>query len=85
LERNAPVFAKDEAFGGTPLGWALYGWGERPPGAQHDHYYAVAALLVKAGATVDPAWLADPDRGMPLAEKVRADPRMRAALEDRPT
>jgi hypothetical protein len=28
LQRKAPVDIKDERFGGTPLGWALYGWQE---------------------------------------------------------
>jgi hypothetical protein len=80
LERKAPVDLKDKSFGGTPLGWALYGWGEPAPEGQRANYYDVVELLVAAGATVDPEWLADPDREMPLVEKVRADPRMLAAL-----
>lgn len=79
LEHKAPVDVKEESLGGTPLGWALYAWGEaaREGGA----YYEVVALLVAAGAKVDhPEWLADPDRGMPLVEMARADPRMLAAL-----
>jgi len=80
LERKAPVDVKDESFGGTALGWALYGWGEPAPEGNRGNYYDVVALLVAAGATVDPKWLADPDREMPLVEKVRADPRMLAAL-----
>jgi hypothetical protein len=80
LERKAPVNVKDESFGGTPLGWALYGWGEALPVAKGEHYYEVVALLVAAGATVEREWLDDPDREMPLVEKVQADPRMLAAL-----
>lgn len=80
LERKAPVDGKDESFGGTPLAWALYGWGEPAPEGKRGNYYDVVALLVAAGAAVDPEWLADPDREMPLVEKVRADPRMLAAL-----
>ena len=72
LERKAPVDIKDERFGGTPLGWALYGWGNPSPGVARDGYDEVVALLVAAGATVDPEWLSD--------EKVCADPRMFAAL-----
>jgi len=72
LERRAPVDVKDERFGGTPLGWALYGWGNPPPGAERDRYDEVVALLVAAGATVEAEWLAD--------EKVGADPKMLAAL-----
>ena len=80
LERQASVDVKDKSFGGTPLGWALYGWSEPAPEGQHGNYYDVVALLVAAGAFVDPKWLADPDREMPLAAKVHADPRMSSAL-----
>ncbi|MCU1259933.1 MAG: ankyrin repeat protein [Bryobacterales bacterium] len=72
LEHNAPVDAKDETWGNTPLGWALHGWGDREPGAAPGRYHEVVALLVAAGATVDPEWLA--------GDKVRADPRMLTAL-----
>jgi ankyrin repeat protein len=77
LQRNAPVNVKDETYQGTPLGWALYGWGESP---KRGNYYEVVALLVAAGAKEEAAWLADPDRGMALTEKIQADPRMLAAL-----
>lgn len=80
LERKAPVDVKDESFGGTPLGWALYAWGERATDAKSSPYYEVVALLVSAGATVDPEWLADRHRGFPLAEKVSSDAPMLAAL-----
>ncbi len=80
LEHKAPVDVLDESFGGTPLGWALYGWGESPSGADRAGYYDVVALLVAAGAKVDPAWLDEKDRGMPLDRMLRADPRMLAAL-----
>jgi hypothetical protein len=72
LERQAPIDAKDETWGNTPLGWTLHAWRDRPSGDTRDRYYEVVALLVAAGATVKPAWLADED--------VRADPRMLAAL-----
>ena len=81
LSRGAPINLKDPTHDGTPLGWALYGWsGSRPPGEQPD-YYAVVSRLVAAGATVDPNWLSEDDRGLPLARRVREDPRMQAALE----
>jgi ankyrin repeat protein len=80
LKRKAPVEVKDIRFDGTPLGWALYGWGESSPGAKRGRYYEIVALLVAAGATVNPAWLDEKDRGMPINEMVRADRRMRAAL-----
>lgn len=77
LRRRAPVDVRDDRFGGTPLGWALYGWsmGETPdPRAD---YYAVVTLLVAARAPVNAAWL---DGSDDFAHKVRADARMHAAL-----
>jgi ankyrin repeat protein len=77
LQRKAQVNVKDKTYQGTPLGWALYGWGES---SNRGHYCEVVALLVAAGAKEEAAWLADPDRGMPLTAKIQADPRMLAAL-----
>ena len=62
------------------MGWALYGWCERPLGAEHGGYYEVVARLVDAGATADPEWLADPNRELPIPRKVSADRQMLAAL-----
>jgi ankyrin repeat protein len=74
LRRRAPVDFKDKRFGGTPLDWALHGWNERKTDAAANHSYPdVVALLVAAGAFVEPAWLSD--------ENVRAYPRMLSALK----
>jgi hypothetical protein len=81
LERGALVDVKDESYGGSALGWALYGWAEPASEGRRANYGEVVTLLVAAGAAVDPDWLADPDRGIPLVEKIRTDPRMLAALE----
>src|SRR5882757_196877 len=72
LEHKAPVDVEDETWSGTPLGWALHGWQNPSPEIVSDGHYEVAALLVAAGSTVNPEWLA--------SEKVRADSRMLAAL-----
>jgi ankyrin repeat protein len=80
LKWKAPVGTKDRRFGGTPLGWALYGWCEQPQGAERAGYYEVVARLVAAGATVEREWLRAPEREMPIPRKVRADRRMLAAL-----
>jgi ankyrin repeat protein len=72
LERKAPVDVEDERWSGTPLEWALHGWLNPSPETMSDGYYHVVALLVAAGSIVEPEWLA--------SEKVRADPRMLAAL-----
>ncbi len=75
LERKAPVDVEDERWSGIPLQWAFHGWLDRSPGTISDGYYEVAALLVAAGSEVTPELLA--------SEKVRADPRMVAALSKR--
>jgi hypothetical protein len=81
LKRKAPVDTKDKRFEGTPLGWALYGWCDPPPESRRSSYYKVIATLVRAGAKVDPAWLDESKRGIPLAAKVQADRRMVAAMK----
>jgi len=75
LKRKAPLDVRDDNFDGTPLGWALYAWGDPPPEAERDRYQETVALLVAAGAHVEPVWLTH--------EKVRADPSMAAALRGR--
>lgn len=59
LERGAPVDARDKKWNATPVGWALHGWDEKPPPGNHGHHREVVAHLVRAGAAVDPGWLAD--------------------------
>jgi ankyrin repeat protein len=76
LERKAPVDVKDSRYDHTPLGWALHGWHYPPPEAKRRNHVKVVALLVAAGSTVDQEWLQKSEE----ARKVRADPRMLAAL-----
>jgi ankyrin repeat protein len=71
IEKGADVNLRDARYNSTPLGWAIHGRFNSAPGSQGDHH-EVAALLVTAGATVEPGWLAD--------EQVRADPGMLSAL-----
>ncbi|HJZ81485.1 MAG TPA: ankyrin repeat domain-containing protein [Pyrinomonadaceae bacterium] len=80
LRTNAPVNVQDERFDGTPLGWAIYGWSNPAPESKNARYYDVVELLVRAGAIVDRKWLGSPNRGTSLGAKLRADPRMLAAL-----
>jgi ankyrin repeat protein len=80
LKWNPPVDMIDRRHNATPLGWALHGWCNPSPEANRAGYYQTVAQLVAAGACIDPDWLADSDRGFPIPAKVRADPRMRAAL-----
>ncbi|MDB6037939.1 MAG: Ankyrin, partial [Verrucomicrobiales bacterium] len=81
LKRGAPVNIIDEHHNGTPLGWALYAWSDPPPEFARGRYHEVVELLVKAGATMDTAWIEDSARAHPIAAKIRADPRMSAALK----
>jgi hypothetical protein len=81
LERGAPIDAKDKSYDGTPLGWGLYAWGnstERE--AERGRYYDVVALLVRAGAKLDPEWYEDDEDRRRAGERMRSDPRMLAAL-----
>src|SRR5262249_22277459 len=50
LKHGAPVEVKDRRFDGTPLGWALYGWGNPPPGANRAGHYGAAGRPGAAGA-----------------------------------
>jgi ankyrin repeat protein len=81
LDRGAPVDVTDEIHGGTPLGWALYAWGNRRPRERERRsYYETVAILVRAGSKVDAQWFdGDADRER-AAGKMRSDPRMVAAL-----
>jgi hypothetical protein len=68
---SCDIQLKDEKYNSTPLGWAVYGR-YNPPAGNQGKQCEVAALLVSAGATVEPAWLE--------SEPVRADAAMLAAL-----
>ncbi|HXB69366.1 MAG TPA: ankyrin repeat domain-containing protein [Candidatus Acidoferrales bacterium] len=85
LDRGAPIDVKDERYGGTPLQWALYGWGAPERGQSipiqgGSSDYEVVALLVRAGAKLDPEWYQDNEDRRRAAERIRSDPRMLAAL-----
>jgi hypothetical protein len=62
---------KDEKYNATPLGWAVHGR-YNPPAGNQGKQCEVAALLVSAGATVEPEWLE--------TAQVHADAAMLAAL-----
>ena len=59
LAKGAPVDIKDEKYEATPIAWALHGWSEPPPPGNHGRHREVVVALVRAGAVVDPDWLAD--------------------------
>jgi ankyrin repeat protein len=65
LARGADVNARETGFGGTPVGWALHGWGNRAVGQDGERYYSVVDALVAAGAEIGS--LASADRRMMAA------------------
>jgi ankyrin repeat protein len=71
LKLGVDANQKDERFNSTPLGWAIYGWFRRPSGKPSKHV-EVVTLLVAAGASVEPEWLAE--------DRLRADREMFKAL-----
>ena len=68
------VDVADDRWSGTPLDWALHGWQDPPPEAIDEEYYATVSLLRARGAGAAPSWIDNP--------RVRADSRMRSALND---
>jgi hypothetical protein len=71
LIAGTDVNLKDNKYQSPPLGWAIHGCYNLPAG-NRGRQREVAALLVAAGAMVDPEWL--------NSEQVRADPIMLVAL-----
>jgi hypothetical protein len=81
LQRNAPVNAKDDTFGGTALGWALYAWGGGGPHAGSSRYYDVVRLLVAARRHTRRGMAGRTRSRIAAGDKDPDDARMRAALE----
>ena len=71
LIAGSDVNLKDAKYGSPPLGWAIHGW-EDPPAGNQGRQREVVALLVGAGAKVEPAWLE--------SENVRGNAAMLGAL-----
>ena len=71
LRRGARVDAIDKTWGTPPLVWALTGWSQETA-TDAARFYDVVARLVGAGASVEP--------GLLERDRVRADPKMIAAL-----
>jgi hypothetical protein len=68
---GSDINLEDGKYNSPPLGWAIHGW-SNPPAGNYGRQREVVALLVAAGAQVEPDWLED--------ENVRADPTMLASL-----
>ena len=72
LIESSDLDLKDEKYNSPPLGWAIHGYFDSPAGSE-GRQREIVALLVAAGATVEPERLE--------SEQVRADPAMLAALQ----
>lgn len=75
LIEGSDLNLKDQEYNSPPLGWAIHGW-SNPPAGNQGRQREVVALLVAAGAKVQPEWLE--------SEEVRADAEMLAALKAAP-
>jgi ankyrin repeat protein len=80
LEHGWRVDIKHPDLGATPLEVAIQVWADTTDVADRDRSYEVIALLVRAGATIDPEWCDRDDDRRVLASKMHADARMQAAL-----
>ena len=73
LIQGSDINLHDEKYHSPPLGWAIHGCYNAPAGNQGKQRQ-VAALLVRAGAAVEPEWLE--------SEEVRSDAVMLAVLKN---
>jgi hypothetical protein len=74
-ERGSLVDAKETAFGGTPLDWALRASANFTREADRERAYEMVALLVRAGGKATARWL---DKS--AADMLAADERMQKTL-----
>lgn len=80
LESGAPVDVKDDRFHATPLDTALWTWNNASTEEGRQRCYETIALLVRAGAKLDPDHWRDPQKRSVILEKINSDRRMQAAL-----
>ena len=74
IDHGVYIFLRDTQYHGTPLGWAVQGRIDPPPGARGGQVEC-AALLVEAGLQPDPDWR--------MSEQILSDAALRAALNGR--
>ena len=72
IEAGADVNTEDRRYRSSPLGWALHGWTETPPGDWRGEHDDVVRQLVAAGANVKREWLE--------STQIQARPEVIAAL-----
>jgi hypothetical protein len=74
-QRPALIDVRETAFDGTPLDWALHAWTNVTREDDRERACEMVALMVQAGAKPNSRWLEGP-----AADRLNADPRMRAIL-----
>jgi len=79
LERVTRIDTKDQRHQSTPLEWTLFAWSNSGQSKRFD-YYKVVAMLVRAGAMLDPKWYENVSNRQSAAKKIQSDPHMLAAL-----
>ncbi len=80
LGRGIPLNVREPKWNGNALDWALWAWGaDRRKTKDPDAYYKVIAMLRRAGEEIKPSWYEN-EAGKAVMERVKADPRMQAAL-----
>ena len=80
LQAGADVNLRHERDQVRPLEVALVAWSKSADDAERETYYDVVRTLVEYGASLDPEWFRQDERKQELAERVRSDPRLIAAL-----
>jgi len=71
IDHGVYIFLRDREYQGTPLGWAVQGRIDPPPGARGGHIEC-ASVLMSAGLQPEPAWRS--------SESILADAPLRDAL-----
>ena len=80
LERGAPVHAQDDRFHATPLDMALWTWANTLEEEVRQRCYLAVALLVRAGAKLDPDHWRDVRKQSTVLDRIDSDQRMQSAL-----
>lgn len=80
LKAGAPVNARHERRQFTALEVALFPWVKHPDEEQPERVYGVVRALVAGGATLEPQWFEEDDDRRRLAETIRSNPKLQAAL-----
>ena len=79
IEAGAPVIVRPHTQLGLPE-VALFPWVKHPDEEQPERVYGVVRALVAGGATLEPQWFEEDDDRRRLADTIRSNPKLQAAL-----